>query len=69
MKNVLNIATLLFVVVANSLAHGAELKIANANAAFEIGGVVVTAGETYRGELKVPGGDDEDRIIHTYYRS
>lgn len=58
MKNVLNIATLLFVVITNSLAHGDKLKIANANAAFEIGGVVVTAGETYRGELKVPSGDD-----------
>ena len=58
MRHVSITTALLFILVAEVLAQDDELITNNANAAFEIGDVFVSAGETYRGELKVPNGDD-----------
>ena len=58
MRHISITAALLFILVAEVLAQDDELITNNANAAFEIGDVFVSAGETYRGELKVPNGDD-----------
>ena len=58
MRHISITTALLFILVAEVLAQDDELITNNANAAFEIGDVFVSAGETYRGELKVPNGDD-----------
>ena len=58
MRHVSIKTALLFILVAEVLAQDDELINNNANAAFEIGDVFVSASETYRGELKVPNGDD-----------
>ena len=41
------------------LASMAQAQEKEANLAFEISDVIVQAGETYRGSIHVPAGDDE----------
>jgi len=53
------LACLLLLVVTSTPAQNDSAIAAEINAAFEIGSVVVSAGETYRGEIEVPTGGDE----------
>lgn len=55
----MTLGCLLFLVMASTRAQTSPAIAANNNATFEIGSVVVNAGETYRGELDIPAGSDE----------
>jgi predicted deacylase len=58
------LAVLPLLVVTSTWAQNDPAIGADDNAAFEIGGVVVSAGETYRGEIEVPvGGDGTSSLI------